>query len=1004
MKYAFLLFLLLSCTFIDAQQPVKPIINPKDVQQLPRDVQNKVSNADLAKLNPINLGNPLCEYRPSEKVKYIFYDVVRLDEITNRTTPEAGDHIALVAVIGGKEYTLVPANGLSVDGSTGTPQGMKLAEITGATRIAGMPPVASLWKISRTGSAYTLNYNGAYLHADAQWQQTGGLLGFQAGIPKVGNSASFSTGWAITAGMEGGKVLQLQNTADNKLLGYSYSEGATVNIGGTARRLVADITPVAMTAGETAGGKVFSAKWYYRIYKATKTTKAKLYPTDIEPGAYLINTVHDNKSLMPLINGVAFGETKPSMEDQQWQFEQTNRGTYFIINKKRNQALGVYGPSLRLGFKTINAFDFYETDSLQWIIRGPFEGKYSFMPLLNDKLPNTTNVLTTDNAVAVEIGRYVPGSYWQEFMVDTLNGPLWGYTDMHTHPMSHLAFAGKNFHGAPDVGSMMFAGTIHRDAGFDVGETKKDCNTTIERVRTVADALGNCNATHGGWGTDNNCGDYLRNGFIGIMEGMTDGAVSAHGSKVYGYHPDKNLAFTHWPRWNDMTHQKMWVNWLEMAYQSGLRVMVALAHNNKVMSEIIAYNDKGTPKDDANSATLQVKEIIDFVNRHRAFMEVAYTSADLYRIVKSNKLAVVPGIEVDFTGNFTLDMVDNAVNQRKVEDELNRLYTDGVRYIFPIHLSDNAFGGTAIYEDLMNVMQKIATGTFWKIECSKPSDSITHKFEMGINRNITTALQAGLPLAPALLEGLTHLLPLPPGIKEAAQPILSGIIAGMVPLTPAMQAALTVVPDAPPSCAGTTGHRNARGLTPLGVFAIKKMMQKGMLIDVDHMSQYAVDSTLQIASRFRYPVNSGHTGVRPASENQRTFRQLNTITELGGLFGVGWSGQHAKNWVDNYKLGLKGMRNRGVCIGSDINSIVFTPKPRPGSNVQYTTTGFPAPASYGHTWNYNTDGVAHYGMLRDFVRDIRNMGNAAELNVLFSSANEFHNMWKKCETQSRYVR
>lgn len=1002
MKYSFLLFLLLSCTMIDAQQPVKPVVTPKDIQ-LPKDAQNKVSAADLVKLNPINLSNPLCEYRPTEKVKYVFYDVVRLDEVTNRTTPEAGDHIALVTVIGGKEYTLIPANGLSIDGSTGTPQGVKLAEITGPTRIAGLPPVASLWKVTKAGSAFSLNYTGAYLHADAQWQETGGLLGFQAGTPKVGNGASFNTSWVITSGMEGGKVLQLQNATDNKLLGYSYSEGASVNIGGQTRRLITDITPVAMAAGETAGGKVLSAKWYYKIYKATKTAKAKTYPTDIEPGTYLINTVHDNKSLMPFINGVAFGETRPSMEDQQWQFEQTSRGTYFIISKKKNQALGVFGASLRPGFRSINTFNFYETDSLQWIIRGPFEGKYSFMPLLNDKAPNTTNALTTDNAVAVEISRYVAGSYWQEFMVDTLNGPLWGYTDMHTHPMSHLAFAGKNFHGAPDVGSMMFAGTIHRDAGFDVGETKKDCNTGIERVKSVADALGNCNATHGGWGTDNNCGDYLRNGFIGIMEGMTDGAVSAHGSKVYGYHPDKNLAFTHWPRWNDMTHQKMWVNWLEMAYQSGLRVMVALGHNNKVMSEIIAYNDRGTPKDDAASATLQVKEIIDFVNRHRNFMEVAYTSADLYRIVKSNKLAVVPGIEVDFMGNFTLDMVDNAENQRKVENELNRLYTDGVRYIFPIHLSDNAFGGTAIYEDLMNVMQKIATGTFWKIECSKPTDSITHKFEMGINRNITTALQAGLPLAPALLEGLTHLLPLPPGIKEAAQPILSGIIAGMVPLTPAMQAALTVVPDAPPSC-GATGHRNARGLTPLGVFAIKKMMQKGMLIDVDHMSQYAVDSTLQIASRFRYPVNSGHTGVRPATENQRTYRQLNTITELGGLFGVGWSGQHAKNWVDNYKLGLKGMKNRGVCIGSDINSIVFTPKPRPGSNVQYTTTGFPAPSSYGHTWNYNTDGMAHYGMLRDFVRDIRNMGNAAELNVLFSSANEFHNMWKKCETQSRYVR
>ena len=33
--------------------------------------------------------------------------------------------------------------------------------------------------------------------------------------------------------------------------------------------------------------------------------------------------------------------------------------------------------------------------------------------------------------------------------------PLNGWADLHTHPMSHLAFGGKLFHGAPDVGSLL---------------------------------------------------------------------------------------------------------------------------------------------------------------------------------------------------------------------------------------------------------------------------------------------------------------------------------------------------------------------------------------------------------------------------------------------------------------------------------------------------------------------------------------------------------------------
>lgn len=182
------------------------------------------------------------------------------------------------------------------------------------------------------------------------------------------------------------------------------------------------------------------------------------------------------------------------------------------------------------------------------------------------------------------------------------------------------------------------------------------------------------------------------------------------------------------------------------------------------------------------------------------------------------------------------------------------------------------------------------------------------------------------------------------------------------------------------------------------------MMRKGMMIDVDHMSQYAVSKTLDIASRFNYPVNSGHTGVRDpsATENQRTYRQLDTITRLGGMFGVGWSESEAGIWLSNYRKGIRGMHGRGVCFGSDINSFVFTPGKRSGSNVQYFD-GFPAPTSFGKTWDYNRDGMAHYGMVRDFVRDLRNMNASSELKILFSSAQEFLEMWQRCENQKRVV-
>lgn len=81
------------------------------------------------------------------------------------------------------------------------------------------------------------------------------------------------------------------------------------------------------------------------------------------------------------------------------------------------------------------------------------------------------------------------------------DAPLWGAADLHTHPMSHLSMGGKLMHGAPDVGSLLPKGTQVRGNG---------CNAAPVRAKSVAEALGDCNATHGGWGTDNTCGDHIR--------------------------------------------------------------------------------------------------------------------------------------------------------------------------------------------------------------------------------------------------------------------------------------------------------------------------------------------------------------------------------------------------------------------------------------------------------------------------------------------------------------
>ena len=158
----------------------------------------------------------------------------------------------------------------------------------------------------------------------------------------------------------------------------------------------------------------------------------------------------------------------------------------------------------------------------------------------------------------------------------------------------------------------------------------------------------------------------------------------------------------------------------QRAKDGGLRVMVALAHNNRLLGEVVLDNHPGGTisgyADDANSADLQIKQIIAFVNHHTDVMELANTSADLYNIVQRGHIAVVVGIEVDNLGDFN---DKQPVSTKMVDDEINRLYTNGVRYIFPIHLTDNVFGDTALYDGLFNLANLRETGKFWTVGCSR---------------------------------------------------------------------------------------------------------------------------------------------------------------------------------------------------------------------------------------------------------------------------------------------
>jgi hypothetical protein len=354
--------------------------------------------------------------------------------------------------------------------------------------------------------------------------------------------------------------------------------------------------------------------------------------------------------------------------------------------------------------------------------------------------------------------------------------------------MSHLGFGKKLIHGAPDVGSLIPAGT-------------RDCNAGDIRATSISQALGHDNSTHGGPGPDNVCGDHRRNLVLNIFESANE-ANRAHGSDKTGW-----PTFLHWPKHNDITHQQMWVDWIKRARENGMRIMVALAVNNKTLATAL----KGDPPlDDRGSADLQIREIRAFVNRHRDFMEIAASSADLRRIVRSGRLAVVLGIEIDDLGNF--DSTEGSISQAAINAEVNRLRSLGVRYVFPIHLTNNRFGGAAVYEPFFNVLNRLQHGGWFDLECSS---TVGWRHDSDISGLLSTF--------------------------SLDRPFL-------------------------PNCREGQGHRNRLGLTSIGHILMDALMRRGMLIDIDHMSERSVDDALDRARKFPsgwgYPLVSGHNGLR----------------------------------------------------------------------------------------------------------------------------------------------
>lgn len=512
-------------------------------------------------------------------------------------------------------------------------------------------------------------------------------------------------------------------------------------------------------------------------------------------------------------------------------------------------------------------------------------------------------------------------------------------------------------------------------------------------------------------------------------------------------------AFEYWPHQSSKLHQQMWWEWVKRAYQGGMRVMVALAVSSETLAQILNGNQ---PYDDKSSADKQICAMKRFVAQHADFMEIAYSARDARRIVGENKLAVILGMEVDRLGNFRI----GKTKKNEVAREIDRLHGLGIRYAFPIHLIDNAFGGTAVYNALFNLANRNINGNFFSVSHS-PEITYSASLIEGAPHAENAIIWGVAPLLAAIgnmpAPCLNHIKCFPTGMLKCCERFER--IRNLLKPSGNLDVYHAIKP----------GHVNSKGLSKdgLGAHAITQMMRHGWIIDVDHMSERSLRDTIDMAKKVpgQYPLVMGHNGMRRPKKDMKTPMEkdgevnersapvdvLKTIANMGGMLGVGSANASPIAWAESYARAREHISAPGaLAIGSDadgfeplphrygeddnesdakvlqhsnaVGSADFYKKFFEQQHDQQRSLGFGVTSKQrrpnGKEWDYVTEGgVVHYGLMPEFLYEVStttcrasevpggvaNCGPSVYRDFM-KSAEYFVNMWDRIERAKSQVR
>lgn len=500
---------------------------------------------------------------------------------------------------------------------------------------------------------------------------------------------------------------------------------------------------------------------------------------------------------------------------------------------------------------------------------------------------------------------------------EPLHQPVWGWADLHCHPMAQAGFGG------------LLAGHMHGPV----------------------EDLGSCVTDHGL--NHQSFPFHLVSKFIENRDRANDGSRTTPGWTTGMPKPGAELGFAGWPAFDDLTHIKVHQTWIKRAYDGGQRLMVALIVHSELLASLAV-----APQSDRDTVEPQIQMLKEFVAHNGAWCGIAKTPVEARTLIEANKLAFVLGLETDSINGWIDPLAfpqddgigtDSAARaEAAIHAKLHAYFAYlkdlGVVQVNLLHLSDNAFGGMAVY-DLHFLLNSLARTK--KLPKAIPAvlaqpvpGSTVAVDDDDINCRVTVASALWKAIADSV-----------PGF---AQPLVTATSAFPPP-----------------------GDVNALGLSLAGKGAVLEAMRLGMVIDLDHMSELSAIDAHDVATGQAtgpYPLVSAHNGARrmaprpleptwpsmPAprsdrrasehvwpNENMKSNVQLGFIASTGGMFGHGTAASDSRSWGDKvandcpgsdktFAQGFQYVHEQlGVDIGfgTDWNSLLAGPGPRFGTQA-----------------------------------------------------------------------